>query len=94
MNIIVIRNKKNNILISVITIFFFIRKYVKNKIPKLITIKLKDFECATNWDAKYEINKSENIPIKPIEPKLLVLYFINFSLTKNPKPRIDVKIVI
>ena len=44
MNIIVIRNKKNNILISFITIFFFIRKYVKNKIPKIITIKLKDFE--------------------------------------------------
>ncbi len=94
MNIIVIRNKKIIILISSITIFFFKRKYVKNKIPKIITVKLKDFECATNWDARYEINKSENIPIKPIEPKLLVLYFINFSFTKTPKPRIEAKIVI
>ena len=90
----VIRNKKINILISLINNFFFNRKYAKNKIPKIITIKLKDFECATNWDARYEINISENIPIKPIEPKLLVLYFINFSFIKNPKPRIEVKIVI
>ena len=78
------KNKKIDIFKSFIFNFFFKKKYIKNKIPNNAIIELKLFECGINWDEVYEIKSSKKIPSKPIDPKLLVSYFINFSFKKNP----------